>query len=238
MTGNLVLFPLVRCMIRPNLCRNKREGEARADRSGLLTCQLGSVPSLRDSPHTLSIPGTSVPGYRLYRPYGTRPHTLIHTRHFRAGLQAVPSLRDSPSYPYPYPALPCRATGCAVPTGLASYPYPYPALPCRAAGCAVPSGLASYPYPYPALPCRVQAVTSLRDSPHTLILTRHFHAGLQAVPSLRDSPHTLSLPGTSVPGYGCAVPSGLLCCGSNSSLAMRTSPQACRAIRRGLAGFV
>jgi hypothetical protein len=162
---------------------------------------------------------------------------LIHTRHFRAGLQAVPSLRDSPSYPYPYPALPCRATGCAVPPGLASYPYPYPALPCRAAGCAVPSGLASYPYPYPALPCRVQAVTSLRDSPHTLILTRHFHAGLQAVPSLRDSPHTLSLPGTSVPGYGCAVPSGLLCCGSNSSLAMRTSPQACRAIRRGLAGL-
>jgi len=29
------------------------------------------VPSLRDSPRTPSLPGTSVPGYRLFRPYGT-----------------------------------------------------------------------------------------------------------------------------------------------------------------------
>jgi hypothetical protein len=44
------------------------------------------------------------------------------TRHCRAGLQVVPSLRDSPHGPM-YPAVPCRATGCAVPTGLAPWPY-------------------------------------------------------------------------------------------------------------------
>jgi hypothetical protein len=42
------------------------------------------------------LPGTSVPGYRLCRPSGTRLRCLI-LRHFRAGLQIVPSLRDSPA---------------------------------------------------------------------------------------------------------------------------------------------
>jgi hypothetical protein len=31
----------------------------------------GIVPSLRDSCRMLRLPGTDVPGYRLYRPYGT-----------------------------------------------------------------------------------------------------------------------------------------------------------------------
>jgi hypothetical protein len=29
------------------------------------------VPSLRDSPHKLILPGTDVPGYRLFRPRST-----------------------------------------------------------------------------------------------------------------------------------------------------------------------
>jgi hypothetical protein len=33
--------------------------------------QLSIVPSLRDSSHRLILPGTPVPGYRLFRPYGT-----------------------------------------------------------------------------------------------------------------------------------------------------------------------
>jgi hypothetical protein len=31
----------------------------------------GIVPSLRDSTHEPTLPGTAVPGYRLCRPYGT-----------------------------------------------------------------------------------------------------------------------------------------------------------------------
>jgi hypothetical protein len=56
--------------------------------------KLRNVPSLRDSSHNLFLPGTAVPGYRLCRPCGTRLIT------------------------FSYPALPCRATGCAVPAGL------------------------------------------------------------------------------------------------------------------------
>jgi hypothetical protein len=36
-----------------------------------LTDELGIVPSLRDSPHNPILPGTTVPGYRLFRPCGT-----------------------------------------------------------------------------------------------------------------------------------------------------------------------
>src|ERR1700744_3796093 len=54
-------------------------------------------------------------------PFGTRPYAFS-TRHFRAGLRAVPSLRDSSLCLF-YPALPCRAPGCAVPTGLVPMPF-------------------------------------------------------------------------------------------------------------------
>jgi hypothetical protein len=33
---------------------------------------LRAVPSLRDSPLNRTLPGTPVPGYGLYRPFGTR----------------------------------------------------------------------------------------------------------------------------------------------------------------------
>src|SRR5271154_4694827 len=60
-------------------------------------------------------PGTAVPGYRLFRPCGTGPAPVAHrailppaycntngvstsiSRHCRAGLQIVSSLRDWPS---------------------------------------------------------------------------------------------------------------------------------------------
>jgi hypothetical protein len=58
-------------MIRLNLCKEQAGGLPCEHRSWSLTCQLGSVLSLRDSSHTLSLPGTSVPGYRLFRPSGT-----------------------------------------------------------------------------------------------------------------------------------------------------------------------
>jgi hypothetical protein len=85
------------------------------------------------------------------------------TRHCRAGLQVVPSLRDSPHGPM-YPALPCRATGCAVPTGLAPWPY----VP----GSAVPGYRLCRPY----------------GTRPMALCTRQCRAGLQVVPSLRDSP--------------------------------------------------
>jgi hypothetical protein len=99
---------------------------------------LSIMPSLRDSPHSRILPGTSVPGSRLCRPVGTR---LI--------------------------------------------PGSYPTLPCRALDCAVPSGLASFPDPI-----------------------RHFRAGLLIMPSRRDSPHSRILPGTSVPGSRLCRPVG------------------------------
>jgi hypothetical protein len=125
------------------------------------------VPSLRDSPELRYLTGTSVPGYRLCRPFGTRlrsypalpcratdcavardsPELRDLTRHFRAGLQIVPSLRDS--------------------LGLRD-----PTRHFRAG---------------------LQIVPSLRDSPELRDLTRHFRAGLQIVPSLRDSPELRDL---------------------------------------------
>ena len=93
---------------------------------------------------SLPYPGTAVPGYRLFRPFGTRFVNLFlpGTRHCRAGLQAVPSLRDSIHKPHPtrHPALPCRATGCLVPSGLGISLFRFPALPRRARACAVPCG--------------------------------------------------------------------------------------------------
>jgi hypothetical protein len=47
---------------------------SRIDRAGGLkrnAGKLGYVPSLRDSPPKPHLPGTVVPGYRLFRPYGT-----------------------------------------------------------------------------------------------------------------------------------------------------------------------
>jgi hypothetical protein len=40
-------------------------------RPAALMVEVRFVPSLRDSPQTFSLPGTHVPGYRLFRPYGT-----------------------------------------------------------------------------------------------------------------------------------------------------------------------
>jgi len=47
------------------------------DPQRVLACELSNVPSLRDSFITLILPGTTVPGYRLFRPFGTRFITLI-----------------------------------------------------------------------------------------------------------------------------------------------------------------
>jgi hypothetical protein len=51
--------------------RNWKLREALTANRGVLAYRLGFVPSLRDSPINLSLPGTNVPGYRLLRPYGT-----------------------------------------------------------------------------------------------------------------------------------------------------------------------
>src|SRR5271165_5913411 len=40
-------------------------------------CGQGHVSSLRDSPYLPILPGTDVPGYRLFRPYGTGLLRLI-----------------------------------------------------------------------------------------------------------------------------------------------------------------
>jgi hypothetical protein len=45
------------------------------------------VPSLRDSPQTFSLPGTHVPGYRLFRPYGTA--SLLASNPLRTFQQAA-----------------------------------------------------------------------------------------------------------------------------------------------------
>ena len=55
------------------------------------------VPSLRDSPQTLGLPGTDVPGYRLFRPYGTASllaSKLLQTSgRLRQGIQLLPGNR-------------------------------------------------------------------------------------------------------------------------------------------------
>jgi hypothetical protein len=49
----------------------RRQVGYRAIVIGLLRRTLRITPSIRDSYMNLILPGTPVPGYRLYRPYGT-----------------------------------------------------------------------------------------------------------------------------------------------------------------------
>jgi hypothetical protein len=95
------------------------------------------------------------------------------SRHFRAGLLFMPSLR-----------------------GLASFPDPLPALPCRPIVYAVPSGLASFPDPSRHFRAGLLFMPSLRDSYRSRIPSRHFRAGLLIMPSLRDSYHRTRRKGT------------------------------------------
>jgi hypothetical protein len=59
----------------------------------------GIVPSLRDSCRMLRLPGTDVPGYRLYRPYGTAA-SLCKKNISKAGpLKPQISALRSPGFP-------------------------------------------------------------------------------------------------------------------------------------------
>ena len=51
--------------------RIRRDGMAVSRRPAALMVEVRFVPSLRDSPQTFSLPGTHVPGYRLFRPRST-----------------------------------------------------------------------------------------------------------------------------------------------------------------------
>jgi hypothetical protein len=51
--------------------KSRRDGMGVSRRPAALMVEVRFVPSLRDSPQTFSLPGTHVPGYRLFRPYGT-----------------------------------------------------------------------------------------------------------------------------------------------------------------------
>src|ERR1700742_4253176 len=114
-------------------------------------------------------------------PFGTRPYAFS-TRHFRAGLRAVPSLRDSSLCLF-YPGTSVPGSRLCRPYGNSSLCLFYPALPCRALGCAVPTGLVPMPFlPGTSVP------------------------GSRLCRPLRDSSPSLFYPGTSVPGSGLCRP--------------------------------
>jgi hypothetical protein len=54
----------------------------------------GIVPSLRDSAHEPTLPGTAVPGYRLFRPYGTVFVAAIEGRVYRKSEHATQGLKS------------------------------------------------------------------------------------------------------------------------------------------------
>jgi hypothetical protein len=117
----------------------------------------------------VSLPGTPVPGFCLCRPCGTPRVRRRPSRHSRAGLLFMPSLRDFLAFGVrAFPALPCRAFDYAVPAGL----------------LALGVSLHGTPVPRFCL-CRPSGTPRVRRES-----SRHSRAGLLIMPSLRDSSHS------------------------------------------------